>query len=312
MSRDPAVVLGMPAFGRVDVLPRTLESLLSQTFRDFALVIVDDLPASGAATIIERYVGFGICVHYEANAQRLGMVGNWRRVFERARALYPGSRYFAWVSDHDLWHARWLEALVAVLEKHPAVVLAYCRNMRILPGSARGTEKVFETFGMTDRLARVRASALRMLAGDMIYGLMRADALASAGIFRRVVTPDRQVLLALSLFGQVKQVPEVLWYREVLQHKLDLGRQRRALFPYGVPCHAYLPSHFQHFALAFWDFGVCGRGRPAFGRFEGAWCAVVQLWSSIERDLVRPKVGWRLALSRCLPGRQRLPWSTSH
>jgi glycosyltransferase involved in cell wall biosynthesis len=311
MSPDPAVVLGMPMFGRVDVLPRTLESLLSQTFRDFALVTVDDSPASGGAAIVEQYVGFGIRVHYEANERRLGMVDNWRKVFERARALYPRSRYFAWVSDHDLWHAQWLEALVGVLETHPAVVLAYPRNMRIMPGSARRTEKVFETFGMTSRSARVRASALRMLAGDMIYGLMRVDALAAAGGFRRVVTPDRQLLLALSLFGQVRQVPVVLWYREVLQSKLDLGRQRRALFPHGVPLYAYLPSHLQHFALAFWDFGLWGRGRPAFGRVEGAWCAVVQLWSSVERDLVRPKVGWRLALRRCLPGWRGSPWLRS-
>ena len=44
------------------------------------------------------------------------MVGNWRKVFEEARARYPKSEFFAWVSDHDVWHARWLEMLVSVLE----------------------------------------------------------------------------------------------------------------------------------------------------------------------------------------------------
>ena len=41
------------------------------------------------------------------------MVRNWRKCFERARQEYPRSEYFAWVSDHDFWHPRWLEMLVA-------------------------------------------------------------------------------------------------------------------------------------------------------------------------------------------------------
>jgi hypothetical protein len=103
-----------------------------------------------------------------------------------------------------------------------------------------------------------------MLAGDMIYGLIRADALEAAGVFRHVVTPDRQVLLALSLFGGVRYVSEVLWYRE-MERDFDLERQRKVFFPDGTPVYAYLPSHVQHCASLLWDFGIRGRG----GRISG-------------------------------------------
>ena len=46
MNSAPTVVLGMPVYNRPDTLARALESLLSQTYRDFAVVIVDDAPAS--------------------------------------------------------------------------------------------------------------------------------------------------------------------------------------------------------------------------------------------------------------------------
>ena len=59
------------------------------------------------------------------HGRRLGMVGNWRKTFRRARKTYPASPYFAWVSDHDVWHPRWLGKLVHTLDADPGVVMAY-------------------------------------------------------------------------------------------------------------------------------------------------------------------------------------------
>ena len=305
-ATGPRVVLGLPAYNRPDTLARALESLLSQTYRDFAVVIMDDRPSAGTAAIADAYAREDGRVRYEANETRLGMVDNWRRVFERATQQSPGAEYFAWVSDHDLWHARWLEELVAVLDAHPDVALAYVRNMRMMPGDGRMTDKAFETFGMHDRAARLRRSARYMLSGDMIYGLMRVRALNAAGVFRRVTTPDRQVLLALSLFGQVRQLPEVLWYREVLR-VFDVGRQRQVFFPNGAPVYVYLPAHVQHFATLLWDFAIRGAGRPAFGRFAGLRHACSQLWWSCVRDLERPKSDWRMTIGRVCVWRQQRP-----
>ena len=290
---EPRVVLGLPAFNRPDTFVRTLESLYSQTRRDFALVVVDDGRSDETRAIVESFARDYPHVHYETHDRRLGMVGNWRKVFERARALYPAAPYFAWVSDHDLWHARWLAELVAVLDTHPDVVLAYPEHIRMLPERSEIARTGFETLGVTSRAARISRSARRMLAGNMIYGLMRADALAAAGVFRAVITPDRQVLLALSLFGQVRQVPEVLWYREMLR-EFDIERQRQVFFPDGAPFYAYLPTQLQHFGVLAWDFAVLGKGRPRFGRVAGLGCALIQLWQSSLRTLTLPKSEWRL------------------
>ena len=298
---SPRVVLGMPAYNRPDTLPRTIESLLSQTYRNFALVIVDDLASSETSAIAETYARDDSRVSYEASSMHLGMVGNWRKVFERARRLYPASEHFAWVSDHDVWHARWLQEMVAVLDTHPDVVLAYVKNMRMMPNDGRMTDKAFETFGVTGRADRLRRSARYMLSGDMIYGVMRAHALEAAGVFRRVMTPDRQLLLALSLFGQVRQLPEVLWYREVLR-VFDVRRQRDVFFPGGAPFYVYLPTHLQHFATLVWDFVVRGAGQPVFGRLAGLRYAAIQLWWSCVRDIERPKSDWRLKMTKLLPG----------
>jgi glycosyltransferase involved in cell wall biosynthesis len=309
MNTGPRVVLGMPSYRRPDALPRTLESLLSQRFRDFALVILEDGRSELSQEVARRVASYqrdDPRVSYEQNDRRVGMVENWRRVFARARQRYPRAPYFAWVSDHDVWHARWLEEMVAVLDREPDVVLAYSQNLRMHADGVKVDDKVFETAGMSDPAARLRKSGRFLLAGNLIYGLMRADALAAAGVFRRVIAPDRQVLLAMSLFGQVRQVPEVLWYREFVQ-TFSAERQRRAFFPDGAPPYVHLPWYVQHAATLFWDLAVRGRARPGIGRLAGARYAGIQFRETFMRVLTAPRSDWREAMARHPLGRRLLP-----
>lgn len=304
MSVHPRVVFGLPAYNRPDALPRTLESLLLQTYRNFALVIVDDAPVPAVREIVESYAAADPRITYEPHSVRLGMIGNWRKAFARSRELYPQGEYFAWVSDHDIWHPRWLEVLIRVLDDRPEVVLAYPNSVRIYPNE-RHRAAVFGAADDPRRARRLRAAATRVTAGNAIYGLFRARSLERAGVFRPVMMPDRQVLVALSLLGEFRLVPETLWYREA--SGFSYRRQRRMFFPGRIPLHTYLPANVQHFGILLWDLAVLGRARPAFGRRAGAWYAALQLWYTTKRELLRDDSRWREALRRTAVGRRLLP-----
>jgi len=299
MSRQPRTVLGMPAYDRPGKLAQTLESLLMQTCADFAVVIVDDKPTPEVRAIVQAYASLDPRIHYEPNPARLGMVGNWRKAFERARELYPESDYFAWVSDHDVWHPRWLEVLSTALDDHPDVVMAYPQMERLFPTWRRSIIRGFETRGTRQPIARLRAAFAPggITAGNAIYGLFRARALERAGVFRAVLAPDRQVLMELSLYGQFMHVPEILWYREVAG-MFSYARQRRMFFPGRSPLHTYLPANVQHWGVLFWDLAVVGRGTPDIGRVAGAGYALAYLWLSTKRELMRKDARWRLAFTR--------------
>jgi glycosyltransferase involved in cell wall biosynthesis len=296
-SRDPRIVVGMPAYNRPDALSRALESLLSQTCQDFALVIVDDAPSARIREIVDSYAGYGPPITYEANPVRLGMIGNWRRAFTRARELYPNSEYFAWVSDHDIWHPRWLEVLADVLDSRPDVVLAYPLMERVFPTHRYPIRRRFDTTTLKSRVARLRAAISSMTAGNCIYGLIRARALEQAGIFTAVLAPDRHILMQLLLLGKFSHVPQVLWYREVAG-AFSYGRQRRMFFSSRVPLHTYLPMTLQHFGVMLWSFGVRGRGRPSFGRLLGIAYAFAYFWYATKRELLRDDARWKVALQR--------------
>ena len=54
-----------------------------------------------------------------------------------------------------------------------------------------------------------------MSAGNMVYGLYRVDVLARAGVYRHILVPDRLLMTELAIYGQFKQVPQVLWFRRI-------------------------------------------------------------------------------------------------
>jgi glycosyltransferase involved in cell wall biosynthesis len=303
MSAAPRVLFGMPAYNRPDALPRTLESLLSQTYASFALVIVDDRPTPEVRAVIDTYMALDSRITYEPNPVRLGMIGNWHKAFTRGREIHPHVEYFAWVSDHDIWHPRWLEVLVGELDDHPNVVMAYPQMQRVFSRERRSVTRLSETFGMPGRVARMRTAIADMTAGNGVYGLFRVAALADAGVFRAVLMPDRQLLVELSLFGEFRHVAEILWYREVAG-VFSMKRQRQMFFPDRTPLHTYLPPPVQHFGVLLWDLVVWGKGRPSLGRLAGAWLAACQLWYATKREVFHDDAWWRPIWARW---RRRMP-----
>ena len=267
----PRVVIGATLYNHAAELPEALESILTQTYRDFALVLVDDASTDDTPAIAQRYAETDDRVCYERNERRLGMVGNWRRAFQLARDRCPNADYFAWASDHDVWHPRWLRALVSALDGAPDVVLAYPLNHRIGASGERAAKRPwrFDTAGVTDMGRRFRLTLWHMSAGNMTYGLARAAAIERAGIFRRVLVPDRLLLMELALEGQFKQVREVLWLRRWYGRIFSLGRQRRAFFPDGRPLYAYCPWWISHAVSFAWILGVRAERRPEISRWRG-------------------------------------------
>ena len=236
------------------------------------LVCCDDASDDGTADILKRHAAEDERVVLRRSGSRLGLIGNWRRTFATARELAPDARYFAWASDHDVWHPQWLERLVDRLETHPEAVLAYPLNVGVDDDGATVREPWrFDTVGIRDTRRRLEASVRGMVPGSMVYGLYRAEPLARCGVYRPVLVPDRLLLSELALFGEFHQVPEVLWSRRYREGtRVSARRQRSAFFPRGAPAYAYLPWPLTHTAVIGWDLVIRGAGRPRYGRVTGA------------------------------------------
>ncbi|WP_028062443.1 glycosyltransferase family 2 protein [Solirubrobacter soli] len=261
----PLVVVGLPTYNQAAHLPEALETLLGQRLQDFAIVVCDDRSTDETVEVARGYAERDPRIRVEVNERRLGLVGNWMRTLELARRRFPDARYFLPASDHDAWHPRFLSELVDALEGDPGAVLAYPRNVRVGDGGeVLRLEWPDREYTAPLPSTRVSDASRTMVAGDMVYGLIRLDALDGMR-FRRVLLPDRLLIAELAMKGSLVQVPRTLWRRRY-EHVVTADRQRDAIFPDGAPRWSRLPWVFPHLTLLAADAAL-GRGalkgRPA-------------------------------------------------
>jgi glycosyltransferase involved in cell wall biosynthesis len=221
--------------------------------------LLDDASTDGTGDIARRYVDRDRRVRYGRHRDRQAMIATWREVAETATRECPSAEYFAWVSDHDVWHPRWLERLMGELDSDPGAVLAYPITRRVLP---EGDEiekgpRLFDTADYDDLRRRWKYFCREVVgSGDMVYGLMRIEALRRAGIFRPVLRPDRMLITELTLQGRIRQVREVLWFRR--QSKgTSIERQRTTLLlPESTPRWFFWAPWLQHTIVLWREYAV--------------------------------------------------------
>jgi hypothetical protein len=158
------------------------------------------------------------------------------------------------VSDHDWWHPRWLERLIAELDADAGAVLAYPITRRVTPDGEESDKgaRLFDTAAFTNLRDRWKHFCHEGVgAGDMVYGVMRMSAFLRTGIFRPVLRPDRLVIVELTLQGRIRQVPEVLWFRRQSMGTSVERQQTTLVLPGTEPRWFSWPPWLQH-SLILW------------------------------------------------------------
>jgi glycosyltransferase involved in cell wall biosynthesis len=240
------VVIAVPAFEAEAHIGRVLSDLLAQRYEQFRVVLLDDASEDVTFEVAERIAAADERLTVRRNASRVGLARNWNAAIDTARELHPGAELFAWAGHHDEWHPDWLPSLVARLDERPEAVLAYpldayrCDDGREIAGAPP-----FATTGVRDPRVRLTLTARHMVAGSMVYGLVRLDALLQAGGLDTVLYPDRLLIARLSWLGEFAQEQRVLWRRR-LTAQPTRRRQRRAIYPGTPPLRSFLPIFLVH------------------------------------------------------------------
>jgi len=265
-SRKPKVCLGMPLYNQTQFLLQALNSILSQTYRDFKLIVVDDSTDPAPGQIVKSFAAEDQRIIYFKNEHRKALIGNKNECFRLAGKV----DYFAWVADHDVWHPDWLESMVRVLETNPNAVVVYPQSVQIDLEGQRYPKKSsfkFSTEGLSEN-ERIKAVCRNARGyGMMIYGLFRAEALLRAGILRRVLFPDVILMHELSLQGDFLQVEAELFYRRRTA-AFSIARQKQTLFTQ-KPWYIFLPWPFVNAAVLAWNTAFQLHAGKLASRYRG-------------------------------------------
>ena len=207
MYSAPLVSIGLFVHNGERFIEESVQSILSQTFVDFELIISDNASTDRTGEIAEAYAKRDNRIRYYRSEKNMGAGWNVRRVYELATG-----KYFKQVAVDDLIESDFLRRCVEILESDPDCVVAYARTIEL---DENGTFiKNYVTpmkADSNDPVARFREMLLVSSWCYQIYGVMRMSALHQLPPLGNYVNGDGVLLARMSLLGRFYEVPEHLF-----------------------------------------------------------------------------------------------------
>lgn len=118
--QKPTVSILIPTYNREIFLPRFLDNMLAQTYRDFEIVFIDDGSTDKTEKILSDYQKKDKRIRIIQNEKNLGLIGAGNRGLEAVRG-----KYIARIDDDELAYPTWIEDSLNFLEKNPSVDVVY-------------------------------------------------------------------------------------------------------------------------------------------------------------------------------------------
>lgn len=206
----PRVTVGIPVRNGAEKLGRAVASVMAQTFTDFELIIVDNASTDNTADICRLAERDDERVRYLRQKSDVGAAANFNHALAMARG-----EYFCWLAHDDWFAPTYLEKCLTELDADDSLVLV-AASMGVTDRAGEVFREHFEALsGMEDPRARTRLHRIMWSLRDPtgpIFGVSRTSTLRKLGGVPAVPEPDRNLLYALSLEGEFRAIPELLFF----------------------------------------------------------------------------------------------------
>ena len=212
------VSIGLPVFNAEQYLEQCLESILSQTYGNFELIISDNASTDATEAICQRYVARDARVRYRRNPRNHGPTFNFRQV-----VLLSSGEYFLWAAHDDMFAPEYVERCVAFLEQNPDVVLCYSKSIEIdEQGQSLKRKEQILAADLPYPHQRFRELIRMDHNCQTMFGVMRACVLKRTSIHGDFPDSDRCMLAEVALYGKFHELPERLFFHR--QHAQQMSR----------------------------------------------------------------------------------------
>ena len=210
----PTVSVILPVFNGESYLAEALESVLSQSYSQYEILIVDDGSGDGSAAILERFRE-----QHPEKIRVLRHAGRKNRGVAFSRNLAVGlarGKYLAFIDQDDLWLPEKLERQVAFMEGNPDVGLCYTRARILRQGGGQQFIPGVDVLG-DEPPADIGTTLLKVVSIEMNYifsaVLARAEDVRAAGGFPEDMlfqSDDRVLVAKIAARHRLGLVPEAL------------------------------------------------------------------------------------------------------
>jgi glycosyltransferase involved in cell wall biosynthesis len=217
-SRVPKVSIGMPVFNGGDLLKKALDTLLSQDYTDFELILSDNASTDSTECVCRAYAGRDKRIVFVRRDRNYGMTDNAWYVLSLAQG-----EYFMFAAHDDQWQPQYISACVERLDANPALAMV-CPAVEFFAPDGTILDIQYpplHTVGMGLR-ERVASIFKEINVGFNTYGLYRRTELEKIELKIECFACDVVFLLQLMFLGEVEHIPQKLFrYRFVKRTTQD-------------------------------------------------------------------------------------------
>ena len=108
MKNRPLISIGLPVYNGEPFLRKTIDSVLSQTFRNFELIILDNASIDSTGKICRAYKKKDDRIKYIRQKVNIPAFNNFKNALDEARA-----KYFMWIAADDMFgNENYLEIII--------------------------------------------------------------------------------------------------------------------------------------------------------------------------------------------------------
>ncbi len=208
---QPTVDVNMMVYNCVDTVGAAIESVLAQTWSAVTLTLLDNGSTDGTPRVLEDYAARHPKVGIKRNRCNTGPIANIQRAF-----WFGDSDYVMPKTSDDLIAPDYIEQLMDVLAEHPDCAMCHAGGLVF-----DGADQVEHYYPAEHRLhatgpdpvARARHVMQRYTSAPSFWGVYQRKAVDQLSTIRYRPGFDHSVVAELALYGEVRHVPDELYWR---------------------------------------------------------------------------------------------------
>ena len=211
------VTIGIPVYNGELLMKKCIESVLSQTYENFELIISDNASTDSTPDICEEFLKKDNRITFVRQNENMGQNWNFNFPLEKANG-----EYFVWVAADTFLLPEFIEKNIAVLESQNKAVGCiskikidenyndtYKREKQILKKIGL-VYRPYDTLPITGNYMERIRKYLKHFPWEMFYSVYRTEALRESFVHDFFIGHDAGLALNVLKHGEIQVVDEFL------------------------------------------------------------------------------------------------------
>lgn len=220
------LIIGMPVYNGEAFIHEALRSLLSQTFKDFEIIISDNASTDKTEEICRYFTSLDKRVRYFRQVENKGAFLNFKFVLDMAN-----SEYFMWAASDDVWEENWLSEILPTVEKYQCLVYGRLKQIDEFGNTLNhpGNNRLFNFTGNKKiRMLKYFLEPAFLGKANPIYGIMPKSMLSDDVLnVLQVDTLSSDVLFLYNLLrkSEIRAIERTCLHKRI--HSVSAGEAIR-------------------------------------------------------------------------------------